>query len=67
MFRLILTLHNHEEGYQRRLTLKSRYKDFTAAEQDAQKMIYTRLNDSGVVTHRCTAKIEKVAKAWAQK
>lgn len=57
MFKLLITLINHEAGYRRELAHNGRYKTREAAWVDAQKMAYTHKNASGTVTHECIVKI----------
>lgn len=63
MFRIVITLINHEAGDQRELVHDGRYKTREAAWNDAHKMAYVRKNDAGTVTHECTVRVIEV-KAW---
>ncbi|AXF78345.1 hypothetical protein LU604_21330 [Erwinia tracheiphila] len=57
MFKLLITLINHETGDRRELAHNGRYKNREAASEDAQKMAYIHKNDTGTVTHECIVKI----------
>ncbi|EAV5087755.1 hypothetical protein E4R31_13500 [Salmonella enterica] len=60
MFKLVITLVNHEKGNARKLESPTRYKGRKAAENDARKMEYIRISDSGKITHECKVKIVEV-------
>lgn len=60
MFKLVISLVNHEKGYSRKLESPTRYKGLKSAEDDARKMEYIRINDSGKITHECKVKIVEV-------
>ena len=51
MFKLLITLINHEAGDRRELVHIGRYKTREAAWKDAQKMAYIHKNAIGTVTH----------------
>ncbi|EHF8252288.1 hypothetical protein ACT2X2_004486 [Citrobacter freundii] len=57
MFKLLITLINHEAGDRRELVHNGRYKTREAAWKDAQKMAYIHKNAIGAVTHECIVKI----------
>ncbi|EBC2857461.1 hypothetical protein CYF23_14575 [Salmonella enterica] len=57
MFKLLITLINHEAGDRRELVHNGRYKTREAAWNDAQKMAYIHKNSIGTVTHECIVKI----------
>lgn len=60
MFKLVISLVNHEKGNVRKLEIPTRYKRLKAAESDARKMEYIRISDSGEITHECKVKIVEV-------
>lgn len=60
MFKLVISLVNHEKGNVRKLESLTRYKGLKAAESDARKMEYIRISDSGKITHECRVKIVEV-------
>lgn len=57
MFKLVITLINHETGDKRKLVHNRRYNSRELAWKDAQKMAYVHKNDGGSVTHECCVKI----------
>ncbi|EFK1513945.1 hypothetical protein AYL81_000410 [Escherichia coli] len=57
MFKLLITLINHEAGDRRELVHNGRYKTRETAWNDAQKMAYIHKNATGTVTHECIVKI----------
>ncbi|HHB2585075.1 TPA: hypothetical protein ACIAKG_004575 [Enterobacter roggenkampii] len=57
MFKLLITLINHESGDRRELVHNGRYKTREAAWNDAKKMAYIHKNAIGTVTHECIVKI----------
>lgn len=57
MFKLLITLINHEAGDRRELVHNGRYKTREAAWNDAQKMAYIHKNATGTVTHECIVQI----------
>ena len=57
MFKLLITLINHEAGDRRELVHIGRFKTREAAWKDAQKMAYIHKNAIGTVTHECIVKI----------
>lgn len=57
MFKLLITLINHEAVDQRELVHTGRYKTREAAWNDAQKMAYIHRNAAGTVTHECIVEI----------
>lgn len=60
MFKLLITLINHEAGDRRELVHNGRYKTREAAWNDAKKMAYIHKNATGTVTHE---RIVKIAEA----
>lgn len=60
MFKLVISLVNHETGATRKLESPTRYKGLKAAESDARKMEYIRISDSGKTIHECKVKIVEV-------
>ncbi|WP_162822786.1 hypothetical protein [Klebsiella variicola] len=61
MFKLIITLINHESGEQRELVHSGRYKTSDSAFKDAQKMAYVHKNNAGIVTYECKVKVVRVS------
>lgn len=57
MFKLIISLINHQAGDRRELVHNGRYKTREAALNDAQKMAYIHRNAAGTVTHECIVEI----------
>lgn len=60
MFKLIITLVNHETGERRKLFHSGRYKTREAAFKDVQRMEYVHKNAAGTVTHECKVKIVRI-------
>lgn len=60
MFKLVISLVNHNAGTTRKLESPTRYKGLKAAEGDARKMEYIRISDSGKITHECKVRIVEV-------
>lgn len=60
MFKLVISLVNHETGATRKLESPTRYKGRKAAENDARKMKYIRISNNGKITHECKVKIVEV-------
>ena len=60
MYKLNITLINHETGGCRYLAHNGRYPSREAAWKDAQKMAYVHKNAAGAVTHECIVKVEEV-------
>ncbi|HFW4211642.1 TPA: hypothetical protein ACIBOM_004775 [Salmonella enterica subsp. enterica serovar Reading] len=57
MFKLLITLINHETGDRRQLVHNGRYRTSDEALKDARKMSYTHRDIKGNVTHECIVKI----------
>ncbi|EHG4768837.1 hypothetical protein J3916_001830 [Salmonella enterica] len=60
MFKLLITLINHETGDRRHLVHNGRYKNRDEAWKDARKMTYVHRDINGNITHECTVKITGV-------
>ncbi|MBG6242931.1 MAG: hypothetical protein EKE20_14410 [Candidatus Symbiopectobacterium sp. Dall1.0] len=63
MFKLIITLINHEAGDRRELVHNGRYNTRESAWKDAQRMAYVHKNAGGSVTHECIVKVMEVLNA----
>ncbi|ECJ2221873.1 hypothetical protein FNS94_08185 [Salmonella enterica] len=59
MFKLIITLVNHETGDRRQLVHNGRYRTSDEALKDARKMACTHRDIKGNVTHECIVKIAR--------
>ncbi|HGK4377535.1 TPA: hypothetical protein ACJ2TC_000126 [Klebsiella pneumoniae] len=57
MFKLLITLINHETGDRRELVHNGGYKTRETAWKEAQKMAYIRKNSIGTITHECIVEI----------
>ncbi|MGG2141680.1 hypothetical protein [Symbiopectobacterium sp. RP] len=57
MFKLIITLINHEAGDRRELVHNGRYNTRESAWKDAQKMAYVHKNAGEAVTHEYIVRI----------
>ncbi|HAK1936309.1 TPA: hypothetical protein H1Q11_002162 [Salmonella enterica] len=60
MFKLLITLINHETGDRRQLVHNGRYRTSDEAYKDARKMAYVHRDINGNITHECTVKITGV-------
>ncbi|ECG8625455.1 hypothetical protein AAH559_005541 [Salmonella enterica] len=60
MFKLVISLVNHETGATRKLESAHRYKHDSEARKAADKMRYVRANNRGKITHECQVKIVEV-------
>lgn len=60
MFKLIISLVNHDAGTTRKLESVRRYKHESEAYKAADKMRYVCTNDRGEITHECKVKIVEV-------
>lgn len=60
MFKLVISLVNHETGITRKLESARSYKHESEAYKAADKMRYVCTNDRGEITHECKVKIVKV-------
>lgn len=60
MFKLVISLVNHEKGDYRKLESACRYKHESEALKAADKMRYVCTNDRGEITHECKVKIVEV-------
>ncbi|EOT7315123.1 hypothetical protein ACNSKH_002442 [Salmonella enterica subsp. enterica serovar Braenderup] len=60
MFKLVISLVNHETGATRKLESARRYKHDSEALKAAEKMRYVCMNDRGELTHECKVKIVEV-------
>lgn len=55
MFKIFITLINHDNGERRQLVCRRLYKSSAEAQEDANKMAYTRFDKKSRkrVTHEC--------------
>ncbi|EOZ4483749.1 TPA: hypothetical protein ACWV4W_004019 [Salmonella enterica subsp. enterica serovar Muenchen] len=60
MFKLVISLVNHEKGDYRKLESPTRYRHESEALKAAEKMRYVCMNDRGELTHECKVKIVEV-------
>lgn len=60
MFKIMITLINHETGDRREMVHNGPYKTRESTWKDAQRMAYVHKNAKGAVTHECLARIEEV-------
>ncbi|EMD4738899.1 hypothetical protein VQ372_003558 [Salmonella enterica] len=61
MFKLVISLVNHETGITRKLESVRRYEHDSEAYKAAEKMRYVRISGSrGKITHECKVKIVEV-------
>lgn len=65
MFKLLITLINHEAGDRRGLVHNGGYKTREAAWKEAQKMAYIHKNAIGNVTHECIVEIAEAGNNYA--
>ncbi|EMD3330004.1 hypothetical protein VQ366_001213 [Salmonella enterica] len=57
MFKLVISLVNHETGATRKLESVRRYKHEIEAHKAAEKMRYVYMNERGNITHECKVRI----------
>ncbi|HAF2129269.1 TPA: hypothetical protein G9F27_003484 [Salmonella enterica] len=59
MFKIFITLINHDNGERRQFVCRRLYKSSKEAWEDAQKMAYTRFDKKSQrrVTHECIATV----------
>ncbi|HAT1685000.1 TPA: hypothetical protein I8Y21_005829 [Klebsiella oxytoca] len=57
MFKLIITLINHQNGERRQLVHNGRYKNREEAWKQARKMTYVNMDTSGRRTYECAVKV----------
>lgn len=60
MFKLVISLVNHDAGTTRKLESVCRYKHESEACKAADKMRYVCINDRGEITNECKVKIVEV-------
>lgn len=60
MFKLVISLVNHDAGTTRKLESARNYKHESEAYKAADKMRYVCTNDRGEITHECKVKIVEV-------
>lgn len=65
MFKLLITLINHEAGDRRELVHNGGYTTREAAWKEAQKMAYIHKNAIGNVTHECIVEIAEAGNNYA--